>query len=142
MTVIGHPREGGDPLLVDSRLHGNDRQIIIGGFMMANVGKWAFLGGILLAILAGFFTIPYIMTILAVLGLIVGFLDITSKESHKYLMAVVALLVIGAASLSAFSALGTLYGLTESIITNAIAFVAASGLVVAIKEILVMGRNE
>lgn len=110
--------------------------------MMANVGKWAFLGGIVLAILAGFFTIPYIMTILAVLGLIVGFLDITSKESHRYLVAVIALLVIGTASLSAFSVLGTLYGLAESIITNTIAFVAASGLVVAIKEVLVMGRDE
>jgi hypothetical protein len=110
--------------------------------MMANVGKWSFLGGIVLAVLAGFFTIPYIMTILAVLGLIVGLLDITSKESHKYLMAVVALLVIGTASLSAFSALGTLYGLAESVITNAIAFIAASGLVVAIKEVMVMGRAE
>lgn len=109
---------------------------------MANVGKWAFLVGILLAVLAGFFTIPYVMTILAVLGLIVGFLDITSKESHKYLMAVVALLVIGTASISAFSALGNFYGLTESIITNVIAFVGASGLVVAIKEILTAGRIE
>ena len=108
---------------------------------MVNVGKWAFLAGILLAVLAGFFTIPYIMTILAVLGLVVGFLDITSRESHKYLMSVVALLVIGTASISTFSALGSFYGLTESIITNVIAFVAASGLVVAIKEILTMGRD-
>ena len=108
---------------------------------MVNVGKWAFLAGILLAVLAGFFTIPYILTILAVLGLVVGFLDITSRESHKYLMAVVALLVIGTASISAFSALGNFYGLTESIITNVIAFVGASGLVVAIKEILTIGRD-
>lgn len=108
---------------------------------MVNVGKWAFLAGILLAVLAGFFTVPYIMTILAVLGLVVGFLDITSRESHKYLMSVVALLVIGTASISAFSALGNFYGLTESIITNVIAFVAASGLVVAVKEILTMGRD-
>lgn len=108
---------------------------------MVNVGKWSFLVGILLAVLAGFFTIPYIMTILAVLGLVVGFLDITSKESHKYLMCVVALLVIGTASISAFSALGNFYGLTESIITNVIAFVAASGLVVAVKEVLTMGRD-
>lgn len=108
---------------------------------MVNVGRWSFLVGILLAILAGFFTIPYIMTILAILGLIVGFLDITSRESHKYLMSVVALLVIGTASISAFSALGNFYGLTESIITNVVAFVGASGLVVAIKEILTMGRD-
>ena len=108
---------------------------------MVNVGKWAFLAGILLAVLAGFFTIPYIMTILAVLGLVVGFLDITSRESHKYLMSVVALLIIGTASISAFSALGSFYGLTEAIITNAIAFIGASGLVVAIKEILTVGRD-
>ena len=109
---------------------------------MVNVGKWAFLVGIFLAVLAGFFTIPYVMTILAVLGLIVGLLDITSRESHKYLMSVVALLVIGTASISAFSAMGNFYGLTEAIITNAIAFVGASGLVVAIKEILTVGKIE
>ena len=108
---------------------------------MVNVGKWAFLAGILLAVLAGFFTIPYVLTILAVLGLVVGFLDITSRESHKYLMSVVALLVIGTASISTFSALGNFYGLTESIITNTIAFVGASGLVVAIKEILTVGKD-
>ena len=109
--------------------------------MMVNIGKWAFLAGILLAVLAGFFTIPYVMTILAVLGLIVGVLNITARESHKFLMAVTALLIIGTASLSAFSALGTLYGLTESIITNVIAFVAAAGLVVAVKEVMAMGRE-
>lgn len=109
---------------------------------MTNVGKWSFLAGIVLAVLAGFFTIPYILTILAVLGLVIGFLNITARESHKYLMAVVALLVIGTASISTFSALGTLYGLTESIITNVIAFVGASGLVVAIKEVLILGQRE
>jgi len=108
---------------------------------MINVGKWSFAIGLLLAIIAGFFTISYIMTILAILGLIIGFLNVTAKESHKYLMAVVALLMIGTASISALDSLGNLYGVTESIITNVIAFAGAAGLVVALKEVVAISKE-
>lgn len=108
---------------------------------MVNVGKWSFTIGILLAVIAGFFTIPYIMTILAILGLIVGFFNVTAKESQKYLVSVIALLVIGTASISALDSLGSLYGVAESIITNVIAFVGAAGLVVALKEVIAISKE-
>ena len=109
---------------------------------MEKVGRWSFIGGIILAVIAGFFTIPYAMTILVVLGLIVGLLNVTAKESQKYLIAVIALMVVGTASIQALSVLGNLYGVTETILTNAIAFVAASGFVVAVKEVVAMGHTE
>lgn len=109
---------------------------------MEKVGRWSFIGGVVLAIIAGFFTIPYAMTILVVLGLIVGLLNVTAKESQKYLIAVIALMVVGTASIQALSVLGNLYGVTETILTNAIAFIAASGFVVAVKEVVVMGHTE
>ena len=107
---------------------------------MVNVGKWSFVGGVVLAIVAGFFTIPYALTILAVLGLIVGFLNISAKKSQEYLVAAIAILIIGSAGIQAFSALGQLYALYTSILTNTIAFVAASAIVVAIKEILYLNK--
>ena len=63
--------------------------------MMVNVGKWSFVGGVVLAIVAGFFTIPYALTILAVLGLIVGFLNISAKKSQEYLVAAIAIALAG-----------------------------------------------
>ena len=110
--------------------------------MISVVGKWSFLAGLILSIVAGFFEIPFVLTILAVVGLAVGFLNITQKKSQQYLVAVIALLIIGSATIQAFSALGALVGVYTSMLTNMIAFVAASGIVVAIKEVLSINRFE
>lgn len=109
---------------------------------MIEAGKWSFIGGIILAVVASFFTIPYLGVILLVLGLIVGFLNISKKEVHNYLISVIALLIIGVASISALAVLNvTFAGLLGSILTNFIAFVSASGLVVAIKAIVQLGKD-
>lgn len=110
--------------------------------MISNVGKWSFLAGLVLAIVAGFFNIPFALTILAIIGLIVGFINVAQKKSQEYLVAVIALLIIGTATIQAFSVLGTLYGIYTSILTNVIAFVASSGIIVAIKEVLLVNRFE
>jgi hypothetical protein len=109
---------------------------------MVNVGKWAFIIGILLAILAGFWTIPNLGFILVLLGLIVGFLNITAAEVETYLVAVIALLVIGSAAIQALSAAGEFVGTIQVMINNVIAFVAASGLVVALRAVLSLGGTE
>jgi len=109
---------------------------------MVNVGRWAFVIGILLAILAGFWTIPNLAFILVVLGLIVGFLNITAKEVETYLVGVIALLVIGATAIQALTAAGEFVGTIQSMINNVIAFVAASGLVVALRVILSLGQAD
>ncbi|OQB06442.1 MAG: hypothetical protein BWY19_00253 [bacterium ADurb.Bin212] len=110
--------------------------------MISVVGKWSFLAGLIISIVAGFFDVPFVLTILAVVGLAVGFLNITQKKSQQYLVAVIALLIIGSATIQAFSALGALVGVYTSMLTNMIAFVAASGIVVAIKEVLSINRFE
>lgn len=107
---------------------------------MVDVGKWSFFVGVLLAILAGFFTIPYIAVILVILGLIVGFLNITDKVIQPYLVAVIALLLIGTASLQALSVFGEITEVFKTILSNLISFVAASGLIVALKAVLQLGK--
>jgi len=110
---------------------------------MVNIGKWSFVVGVILAILAGFLAIPNLAIVLLILGLIVGFLNISAKETTEYLIAIIALLVIGVASIQAFNTLGiALNELLQSVLSNFIAFVAASGLVVAIKAILALGQSE
>lgn len=108
--------------------------------MISTVGKWSFLAGLLLSVIAGFSDVPYALTILAVIGLAVGFLNVTQRKSQQYLVAVIALLIIGSATIEAFSVLGKLYGVYTSILTNMIAFVSASGIVVAIKEVLYLNK--
>lgn len=102
------------------------------------IGHWAFVLGILLAVIVGFGgSIPAFTTILFVLGLIVGFLNVTERESTPFLVAVIALLTIGIAGLGAVPYLGWL----GPIINNVIAFVTAAGLIVAIKQVLSIARR-
>ena len=105
---------------------------------LTRIGRWAFLGGLLLAILAGFTAVPYLAVLLFVLGLIVGLLNIKEKESTRFLVAVITLLVIGVASLE----FGKLNPVIAPILNSFIAFVAAAGLVVAIKQVLATGPAE
>jgi len=106
------------------------------------MGKWSFIVGVVLAIIAGFFTIPYVYTILGVLGLVVGFLNIRTRDSIKYLISVVTLLIISSALLQTFTASGASYDLFESFLGNAIVFLGASGLVVSIKEVVMIGTEQ
>ena len=99
------------------------------------IGHWSFIGGLVLAVLAAFVKMPYLASILFVLGLVVGFLNVKEKESTPFLISVIALLVIGVAGLQ----LGQLTPAVSGILLNFIAFVSAAGLVVAIKQALVIG---
>lgn len=103
---------------------------------ITRIGRWVFLGGIVLAILAGFVAVPYLAVLLFVLGLIVGFLNIKEKESTRFLVAVIVLLLVGVASLE----LGKLTPVITPILQSFIAFVSAAGLVVAIKQVLATGQ--
>jgi len=111
--------------------------------MKANaVGRWAFILGIIVAALLGFVTFGYSTLVLVILGLIVGFVNVAEKETTNYLVAVVALLVIGLGGLQVFNILGSLNIWIQTVLASFVTFVAASGLVVAVKSILQMGQPE
>lgn len=101
------------------------------------LGKVAFVVGLILAIVAGLIpsiaAYAYTALILVVLGLIVGFLNIAEKNVVKLLVAIIALIAVGTATVSVIPALDVyLIG----ILTNFLAFVGAAGLVIAVKAIL------
>lgn len=105
-------------------------------YNLTTIGRWALIGGLALAALAGFSAIPYLLVILFVLGLIVGFLNVKEKESIPFLVAAITLLLIGVGGLQ----LGKLTQVIASILENFIAFIAAAGLVVAIKQVIVVAK--
>jgi len=107
-----------------------------------NIGKWSFIIGLVLAVLSGFLAIPSLAIVLLVLGLIVGFLNISEGEELLYLVAVTVLLVIGVGGIQALSILGVdLSTMADTVFANFIVFVAASGLAVAIKAIIESGKK-
>lgn len=102
------------------------------------LGKWAFLIGLIIAVIAGFISgyTEAILLILFILGLVVGFLNIKDKDLLKFLVAAIALLALGVSSISALSILSIVSTYVNLILGNFIAFVSAAALVVSIKAIL------
>ena len=102
--------------------------------MDGKAGHWAFLIGVVLAVIAGFvpqLQTPTITWILVLLGLIVGFLNITAKETQEFLIAAVALVIAANAASSIIQ-----LGLTMSLIlSNIVTFVFPAALLVALKTV-------
>lgn len=107
------------------------------------LGKWAFLVGLAVAVIASFLTgyATTIAVVLFVLGLVIGFLNVSEKDSNKFLLATIALLTGGIASMSALSILGVVSTYLNAILRNFTAFVSAAALVVAIKAIFETGQK-
>ena len=96
------------------------------------IGGWAFIIGLVIAILAGLINIAWAPIILVILGLIVGFINIGDKEVTAFLVASIALLVAGSAGLDKIPAVG---GFLEGILINLVAFVGPAAVIVAIKSV-------
>jgi hypothetical protein len=107
--------------------------------MTTNYGNWAFIVGVVLAIVLGLFG-TYITTdvqqgiawLLIILGLIVGFVNIGQKEAFNFLIAAIALLAVGAAGLETLPVVGDFVG---PILTNIATFVAPAAVIIALKAI-------
>ena len=65
--------------------------------MLSKIGFWAFIIGLILALVAGLAWVDNnaVIIILLILGLIVGFLNVTAKEITLFLVATIALIVTG-----------------------------------------------
>ncbi|OGY24637.1 MAG: hypothetical protein A2Y57_00760 [Candidatus Woykebacteria bacterium RBG_13_40_7b] len=109
----------------------------------AKIGRAAFMLGVIIAVLLGFVTFNLSTLLLVILGLIVGFLNISAKETSSYLIAVIALLVIGFSGLQVFAIVSDgLSTWVQSVLASFVIFVAASGLVVALKAAWELGQEK
>jgi len=106
--------------------------------MKEMVGKWAFVIGLIISIVAGIVNIGASgLAWLVVLGIIVGFINVTSKEVTGFLIATIALMMIGSVGLN-LPAVGLF---VTSIVTAFTSFVAGAAFIVAIKEVFAITRN-
>lgn len=120
--------------------------------MAKGVGKWAFLIGIIVALILGVVTgtgqalgttaSAWLMLLLVVLGLIVGFANITAKETTPFLIAAVALLIANTAGLANINTLIPYLGsILEGIVMYLLMMVAPAALLVAVKSFYEYARE-
>ncbi len=108
------------------------------------MGAYAFLVGVAIAILAGIFspagTQSTVALVLVILGLIVGFMNITEKEVTSFLIASIALIAVGGAGLGVIE-VARIGATLDAIVKNIVLFVAPAALIVAVKEIRHLAEN-
>ena len=113
-----------------------------GALSLKKIGAYAFLLGALIAILTalvpGLLDAGILTALLVILGLIVGFLNVSQKEVVPFLVATLALGLGAQAKFSALPGVGTYI---DAIMANIIIFVAPAAIIVGLKAIYELGRD-
>jgi hypothetical protein len=114
--------------------------------ILSMVGFWAFIVGLVIALVVGILAalgmataiMPATIIVLIILGLIVGFLNITAKEILLFLVATIALIVVGGvfAPLKTF-AIGMIL---DNILALIATLMAPAAIVAAIKALWAVGK--
>ena len=119
---------------------------------MHSVGKWGFLVGVILAIILGVSgslgsnlaaksTVAWMTTLLIVLGLIVGFLNISASETNQFLFAALVLVVISGLSGNMLGHITAVGNTLKSIFSGLLLFIVPATLVVALKAIIALEKS-
>ena len=108
---------------------------------LKKVGHYSFIAGIVLAVLIAL--IPQLrgdvaVWVLVLLGVLVGLLNVTAKETTAFLVATLALILASSASALTLAVIWT--GLT-SILGNIIIFVSPAAIVVALKTVIALAED-
>lgn len=108
------------------------------GSMKAMLGRWAFLIGVVLAVVFGLFAAgSWLPWLLVVLGLIVGLVNISDKEVGAFLTAGTVLVLMGYFGGQTLSNVSYLSAMFNNLLTL---FVPAT-IVVAVKSVLALARD-
>ena len=101
------------------------------------VGKWAFIIGLVLAAVVGWlFQAQWVIWVLAILGVIVGLLNVTREDTERFLLAAIAF-GLSATALSTVPVLGLQI---TNILGYVAAFAAGAMVVVALKALFQTAR--
>ena len=115
--------------------------------MAGNMGQWSFIIGVVIAIAIGIFSSNlsadmrgWLTFLLVVLGLVVGLLNVTEKETTPFLVAAVALIATGTAggNLALIPSLG---GYLEGVVKAIAVFVTPAAIIVALKAIQSLAKD-
>ena len=106
-------------------------------------GHWAFLIGVLVAIIGGFLMNRLgetaVFSALFALGVVVGLLNITLRETTDFLVATIALIMAGVVNLRLIPYVGALL---QTILNNILVFVVPAAVIVALRAVWVLASRE
>lgn len=106
------------------------------------LGAWAFLIGVILAVVFGFFdmtSMAWLPWVIVVIGLIIGLLNIADSEVQPFLMAGVVLVLVSAFGGSVFQGLASGTFLVK-ILGNLLMLFVPATIIVALKSVFSIAR--
>jgi hypothetical protein len=112
---------------------------------MAVIARWLFIIGIIIAVIVGLFgsyigitlSDAWVAIVLLIIGILVGFLNVTEKESMPFLLAGTALVIINYCS---SGALGALPWAQEIVKALSVLLVPAT-IIVALKTVISLAKD-
>lgn len=119
--------------------------------MEEKIGRYSFIGGVVIAVVLGL--VPgstlgtaagWLTSLLVVLGLLVGFLNVTGKETKEFMMVATVLIIAafaGGASDKLVS-VGYVGDYLKGIFAQVLTFVVPATVVVGLKDIWNLGQNQ
>ena len=118
--------------------------------MEQKIGHYSFIGGVIIAVVLGLASsalgpvaVAWLTSLLVVLGLIVGFLNVAGKEVKDFLLVAVVLMIAAfvAGGADTLGGVQTIGPYLSGIFNQILAFVITVTIVVGLKEIWSMGQN-
>lgn len=119
--------------------------------MEQKIGQYSFIGGVILAVVLGLVPAAtlgtasaWLASLLVISGLIVGFLNVSGKETKEFMLVAVVLVIaafVGGAS-DTLGSVEVIGKYLQGIFTSVLAFVVPATIVVALKDIWALGQNE
>jgi len=116
------------------------------------IGAWAYIIGMIIAVALGVFsTLPgmtWLLTILIVMGLIVGFLNVNEKETSAYLLAAVSLVIVTSFGGGVIGTIGDgtslvwLGNALQGVLNAMTVFIVPATIVVALKAIYALAKDD
>ena len=119
--------------------------------MEKQIGNYSFIVGVILAVVLGLFSKqigqaqPWLWSLLIVLGLVVGFLNVSGKETKEFLLVTVALVVVVALGKSQVESWKDIVYIGQyllDVFNSILAFVVPASVVVALKEVWELAKGD
>jgi hypothetical protein len=106
------------------------------------LGAWAFIIGVILAIIFGLFTVSgfWLAWVLVVVGLIVGFLNVADAEVQPFLIAGAILVIVSYFGGAVFTVAKLGWAGLSNILGNLLMVFVPATIIVALKSVFSMSR--
>ena len=118
--------------------------------MEKQIGNYSFIIGVIVAIVLGLAApklgsaATWLWSLLIVLGLVVGFLNVSGKETKDFLLVTVSLVVVafaGSAQINSWTNVEVIGSYLKAIFDSILALVVPASVVVALKEVWELAKG-